>query len=227
VEQRGALEHLLQEDSRQIGISIDPEQTQLFLVYLKQLQAWNESFNLTAITKDEEIIVKHFIDSLAVLKAVNIEPGSHILDIGTGAGFPGIPLKILRPDLCLTLVEPVQKKISFLRFLLGLLRLKGVDVFHGTVELFSHARPQATAFNYITTRALNPSLVFSTAQDLLNEDGKAIIYSARPLDRDSVHRDWVLDSEYTFELPHDHGSRTISAYSHRLNLSPLTVPRGT
>lgn len=227
MEQDGALEHLLQESLRELDLTIKPEQAQLFLAYLKQLKVWNQSINLTAITKDDEIIIKHFVDSLAALKAVNMGPGSHILDIGAGAGFPGIPLKIVRSDLCMTLIEPAHKKSSFLHFIVGLLRLKGVDVFQGTIELFSNTRPSETMFDYITTRALNPSLIFHAAKNLLNEDGKAIIYSARPLEKTSLSSDWNLESAYTFELPHAHGSRTISIFSHRGDSFSLAVPRGT
>lgn len=214
VEQRGALGHLLQESSKIIGVTIEPDQTRLFLVYLEQLKTWNQSFNLTAITKDEEIIVKHFIDSLAALQAVNIEPGSRVLDIGTGAGFPGIPLKIVRPDLCMTLIEPAHKKSAFLHFIVGLLRLKNVEVFQGTVELFRSTQRSAILYDYLTTRALNPSFIFQKAHNLLCECGKAIIYSAKPLDKNSFPEGWNFVSDYTFQLPHAHGSRTISVFSH-------------
>lgn len=227
MEQCGALEHLLHESSSAIGVTIEPIQAQLFLLFLQQLKIWNQSFNLTAITKDEEVIVKHFIDSLAALKAVSIGAGSHILDIGTGAGFPGIPLKIVRPDLCMTLVEPVHKKSAFLHFIVGLLRLKGVDVFQGTIERFNSTRPAAITYDYLTIRALNPSLIFEKAQNLLTECGKAIIYSARPLDRTLLPKDWNFVDNYTFELPHAHGSRTISIFSHGGDLSSHAVPRGT
>ena len=91
MEQHGTLEHLLHESSSEIGVEIEPDQARQFLLYLNQLNIWNQSFNLTAITKDDEVVVKHFIDSLAALKAVEIGTKAHILDIGTGAGFPGIP----------------------------------------------------------------------------------------------------------------------------------------
>ena len=92
------------------------------MVYLEQLQLWNQSFNLTSITLDDEIIIKHFVDSLAALKADEIMVGASLLDVGTGAGFPGIPLKIARLDLNITLVEPAKKKSAFLHFIVGLHR---------------------------------------------------------------------------------------------------------
>jgi len=227
VEQYGALEHLFHECSTEIGIPTEPDQVQLFLIYLKQLQLWNQSFNLTAITKDEDVIIKHFIDSLAVLKAVNIGQGSHILDVGAGAGFPGIPLKILRPDLFMTLVEPTHKKSAFLHFMVGVLRLKNVDLFQGTVERLIHSHRESTRYDYITARALNPSLIFHTAKKLLKSSGKAIIYSSKPLVSASIPNEWRFMSNYTFELPHAYGSRTISIFSHHGDSSSLTVPRGT
>ena len=227
MEQRGALEHLLLESSSEIGVPIEPDQAQQFLLYLKQLNIWNQSFNLTAITKDEEVIVKHFIDSLAALKAINIGTEAHILDIGTGAGFPGIPLKIVRPDLSITLVEPVHKKSAFLHFIVGLLQLKCVNVFQGTIERFNSARSVTMPYDYLTTRALNPSLIFQNAQNLLIEGGKAIIYSARPFDKTLLPNDWNFVGDYTFELPYAHGSRTITIFSHRGESSSHVVPRGT
>ncbi|MBX3349314.1 MAG: 16S rRNA (guanine(527)-N(7))-methyltransferase RsmG [Nitrospira sp.] len=227
MEQLGALEHLLHESSRQIGVPIEPDQAQRFLLYLKQLNIWNQSFNLTAITKDEEVIVKHFIDSLAALKAVNIGTNAHILDIGAGAGFPGIPLKIVRPDLCITLVEPAQKKSAFLHFIVGLLQLTCVDVFQGTIERFNSTRPVPITYDYLTTRALNPSLIFQKARNLLVKEGKAIIYSVRPFDRTLLPSDWHFVDDYTFELPYAYGPRTITIFSYRDELSPHVVPRGT
>jgi 16S rRNA (guanine527-N7)-methyltransferase len=103
------------------------------MVYLEQLQLWNQSFNLTSITLADEIIIKHFVDSLAALRADDIRVGARLLDVGTGAGFPGIPLKIARLDLNITLVEPARKKSSFLRFIIGLLRLENINLFDGTL----------------------------------------------------------------------------------------------
>ena len=213
VEQVSDPQLLLLEESKEIGVPLNPEQTHLFMLYLKQLKLWNRSFNLTAITQDEDIIIKHFIDSLAALRAVKIDLGSRLLDIGTGAGFPGIPLKILRPDLGITLIEPAHKKSSFLHFIIGLLQLHGVDVFSGTLDAFMKRSAQPPLFDYITTRALNSEVIFQHGKSLLTEGGKAILYSARPADKSPLPSKWNFVNEYSFELPKAYGTRMISIFS--------------
>ncbi|NJN70131.1 MAG: hypothetical protein HC801_07560 [Nitrospira sp.] len=113
MEQEIALPSLIHECSTNIGITLSSEQVRLFIEYLRHLQTWNRSINLTTIISDEEIVVKHFVDSFAALNAVSINSGSRLLDVGTGAGFPGVPLKIVRPDLSITLIEPSHKKLPF------------------------------------------------------------------------------------------------------------------
>jgi 16S rRNA (guanine527-N7)-methyltransferase len=213
VEQVSSLRVLLQESATEIGVPIDTEQTRLFMVYLKQLKLWNQSFNLTAITQDDDIVIKHFVDSLAALKVERIREKSRLLDIGTGAGFPGIPLKIVRPDLGVTLLEPAQKKSSFLRFITGFLRLEKVEVFQGTMDLFMNQRQGESSYEYITTRALAPAVIFQQGKKLLTEAGKAIIYSANPIGKPHLPSNWNLLTEYTFELPKSYGTRTISIFS--------------
>ena len=102
----------------------------LFDLYLQELLEWNKKFNLTAVTDPEEIKVRHFEDSLSVLEAVELSSQS-VLDIGPGAGFPGIPLKIVRPNIKLTLLESTRKKTEFLKHLVEVLGLKEVEVVWG------------------------------------------------------------------------------------------------
>jgi 16S rRNA (guanine527-N7)-methyltransferase len=116
------------------GISLDRDQIRAFESYLDFLLEWNQRINLTAITDPEEIWRKHFLDSLSCLKAI---PGScdlRLIDIGTGAGFPGIPLKIAVPEIQLTLVDSVGKKAEFCRLLSAHLRLRDVTILHARAE---------------------------------------------------------------------------------------------
>ena len=201
---------LLQESSEEIGVPLSTAQVQQFMVYLKQLQLWNQSFNLTSITLDDEIIIKHFVDSLAALRAGDIRPRSKLLDVGTGAGFPGIPLKIARLDLNVTLVEPARKKSSFLHFIIGLLRLESVDIFDGTLERFLNECQPHGSFDYLTTRALKHDVVLQDGVRLLREGGKVILYSSQPINQSDLPSNWLLISEYTFQLQKGYGQRAIS-----------------
>ena len=103
----------------QHGFPLAPVQLDQFVTYWRELKHWNSRLNLTSIRGDQEIIVKHFLDSLSVLQCFDIKPGDLVIDIGTGAGFPGLPIKIYIPDIQLALVEPSSKKVSFLRFLIS------------------------------------------------------------------------------------------------------------
>lgn len=213
MEQESSLSSLLQESSAEIGAPLNSEQVELFMVYLQQLQTWNQSFNLTRITVNEEIVIKHFVDSLAALMATDIEVGSQLLDVGTGAGFPGIPLKIARPDLRITLLEPVKKKSSFLHFIVGLLRLEKVDICDITLDRFIGIRHVKKSFDYITTRALNHALVLRAGTSVVRQGGRAIIYSSQSIEKSYDFTEWRLINEHTFDLPGEYGHRTISIFS--------------
>ena len=109
----------LQQTLLQHGFPLELVQLDQFVTYWRELKRWNSRMNLTSIREDPEIIVKHFLDSLSVLQYFDIKPGDSVIDIGTGAGFPGLPIKIYIPDIKLVLVEPSLKKVSFLRFLIS------------------------------------------------------------------------------------------------------------
>ena len=109
----------LQQTLLQHGFPLEPVQLDQFVTYWRELKRWNSRMNLTSIRGDREIIIKHFLDSLSVLQCFDIKPGDSVIDIGTGAGFPGLPIKIYIPDIELILVEPSLKKVSFLRFLIS------------------------------------------------------------------------------------------------------------
>lgn len=225
MEQATSLASLLRASSAEIGVQLRDEQIRQFMTYLDQLRDWNRSVNLTGITVDHEIIVKHFVDSLAGLRAEEIREGARVLDVGTGAGFPGIPLKIARQDLSLTLIESVQKKIAFLHFLVGLLRLERITILHGTLERFL-VEPSSSLFDYITTRALRPDVILRNGMRLLSPDGKVILYLTRPLTSSELDNNWSVANECRFNLPQGFGQRVISVLSAVRGLA-IDVPRGT
>jgi 16S rRNA (guanine527-N7)-methyltransferase len=210
VEQSSSPSLLLQESSAEIGVPLSAEQVRHFMVYLEQLQIWNQSFNLTRITLIDEIIIKHFVDSLAALQAEDVKVGARFLDVGTGAGFPGIPLKLARLDMHMTLVEPVAKKVSFLRFIIGLLQLENIDIFSGTLERFMNERMPYGSFDYLATRALKHGLILKDGQKLLRQGGKAILFSSQPIPLSDLSSNWSLLREHTFQLQNGYGQRVIS-----------------
>lgn len=209
MEQSNRHSFLLEKYLDQIGIRLQTDQLDKFMVYLQHLQTWNRSVNLTGITGDEEIVIKHFVDSLSVLTAEQFKQGSSLLDVGTGAGFPGLPLKIARGDLRITLVEPVQKKVSFLYLIVGLLRLEGVHIFYGTLEQFISRSEPGFAYDYITTRALKYDVILRWGPRLIGEGGKVIIYSSQQVDPEQL-KGWSFVTQREFDLPAGFGHRVIS-----------------
>jgi 16S rRNA (guanine527-N7)-methyltransferase len=170
VEQERALRDFLVTAVDGLGISLTDQQARQFLVYLSQLLTWNRTTNLTSITDPHEVIVKHFVDSLTALNAVNFPFQGVVVDVGTGAGFPGIPLKLVRDDLRLILVEPSLKKCSFLRSIVGTLRLEAVSVFAGTLDEFALQEPRPLA-DVVLVRALRVDVIASPAALALKTNG--------------------------------------------------------
>lgn len=114
------------------NFNLSENQINQFLIYMDFLLEENQKYNLTAITEKEEVVIKHFVDS--VLPLAEIPQGATVIDVGTGAGFPGVPLKILRPDIKLTLLDSLQKRINFLNCLLTKLAIADVTTIHARAE---------------------------------------------------------------------------------------------
>lgn len=153
---------LLKEGLNQIGFSYSEEQIKTFMTFLSELKKWNRAYNLTGLKSDEDIIIKHFLDSLLYLKVILVYPvrkqknstvvnALKIADAGTGAGFPGIPIKIMRPEIDITLIESSKKKTAFLRHILRVLSLNGVKVLDERVE--NLGRKYEKTYDVIVSRA--------------------------------------------------------------------------
>ena len=129
---KARLKDLLRQGSQEVGVSLEDLQIDLFGLYLQELLEWNKTFNLSGIRDPEDIVIKHFVDSLTPLPY--LEPFGRLLDIGPGAGFPSIPLKIAAPGLQVQLVEANRKKVSFLKHIIRTLKLESVMVIQSRIE---------------------------------------------------------------------------------------------
>jgi 16S rRNA (guanine527-N7)-methyltransferase len=137
----------------ELGIEVSPEQARAMSIHARELLQWNRVSNLTAITDSVEVAIKHHVDSLA---AVNMIPqGAQVLDAGAGGGFPGLPIKIVRPDLSITLVDSVRKKTSFLNYTIGKLKLSNIQAVHGRLEDLGAQSAYRAKFDVVICRALS------------------------------------------------------------------------
>lgn len=195
--------------ARELGLTIGESHAEQFVRYLTHLLTWNKTINLTAIIDSKEIIIKHFIDSLSALVATNFRQDSRVLDVGSGGGFPGIPLKIVRPDIQLTLVESVQKKCSFLNSVIGLLQLRGVSIFAGTIEQYSK-RALNHSIDTVVLRALKFDDIQKYIPALLTPKGKVILYRTSAIENHEIGEEFHRSNEKILLLPHGSGNRVIT-----------------
>jgi 16S rRNA (guanine527-N7)-methyltransferase len=126
------LETLLREGAGEYGVNMDGRMTLAFMLYKSLLLEWNEKINLTAIEEDRDVIVKHFVDSLSIVPF--LKDVHNIVDVGTGAGFPGIPLKIVLPSLEVVLLDSLDKRVGFLNTVISSLQLRGISAVHSRAE---------------------------------------------------------------------------------------------
>jgi 16S rRNA (guanine527-N7)-methyltransferase len=142
------------EAKKHLGISISHEQNTKLSKYADLLVEWNQKINLTAIRGIEEIRIKHFLDALSCVLAFGDTPASSLIDLGTGAGFPGLPLKILYPEIRLTLVESVAKKTQFLSHIVQELDLNQVQVVNARAEIVGQQAPYREQYDWAVARAV-------------------------------------------------------------------------
>jgi 16S rRNA (guanine527-N7)-methyltransferase len=208
VEQERVLREFLTTSADGLGIRLTDQQAQQFLIYLSQLLTWNQKTNLTSITDPHEVISKHFVDSLTALNAYRFPVEGVVVDVGSGAGFPGIPLKIVRNDLRVVLVEPSLKKCSFLRSIVGTLKLNTVSVFSGSLEQYAAQEPLPMA-DAVVIRALRTEEIVGAAALILKPTGHLLLYQTQKTDA-HPSKAFRVESNHDFSLPMQQGRRVVT-----------------
>lgn len=217
------------EELKKIGIELSEKQIKQFFDYFSLLVEWNEKINLTSIIKEEDVYLKHFYDSLTLIKAINFKEHKTLCDVGTGAGFPGIPLKIVFPELEVTLIDSLQKRIKFLDIVIEKLELEKIKTIHDRIE--EYGKKHREKYNIVTARAVSSlnvlleytiSLVTvngyfiamkSTYQEELEKSKKAIELL-------NVKVEHVI----TFELPIENSLRSLILFK-KIEKTNLKYPR--
>ena len=159
----------------QFGIRLNTRQLEAFGEYAAELQTWNQRFNLTSVTDRAQIEIKHFLDSLSCLMVMRPRPGDRIIDIGTGAGFPGIPIRIACPQVHMVLVESIGKKAQFCQHIVDELQLTNVAVIHSRAEQVGRLPEYRETFDWAVARAVAklPTLL-EYLLPLVKVDGRTI-----------------------------------------------------
>lgn len=171
-----------QSDLQEMDITLTDKQISQFLVYYEMLTEWNQSVNLTAITEYQDVVKKHFIDSLSLVKVYDVKSRSSVIDVGTGAGFPGLALKIAFPEMELTLLDSLNKRIHFLDAVIERLELFGIETLHGRAEDYARQDTYREQFDLCVSRAVaNLSTLSEYCLPFVKKDGLFISYKSEKI----------------------------------------------
>jgi 16S rRNA (guanine527-N7)-methyltransferase len=177
---------LIIDGARAFDLDLDHRHTELFATHATELLHWNNTINLTTITDPFDVAVKHYVDSLAPARLIS--PGATLLDIGSGGGFPGIPLKVVSPSLVVTLVDASRKRVNFLKHVIRTLSLEGVEALHIRAEDLAAEPAYNNRFDFIISRALADLKSFTRhGLPLLSEQGLMIALKGK-MDQTEVEK---------------------------------------
>lgn len=224
---------------KEINISLEKRQACQLLDYYNLLIEWNEKINLTSITEFEDVCIKHFSDSMSLVKMFSSKEemieyfkDKSLIDVGTGAGFPGIVLKILMPDLDITLMDSLDKRIKFLNLVIERLGLTKIKTVHGRVEDFAHKAEFREQYDFATARAVASLPVLSEyCIPFVKPGGRFISYKSEKAEEEILNSEKALSilggkvsSKITFTLPQSDLGRTLIIIE-KENNTPKNYPR--
>ncbi|AXI11043.1 16S rRNA (guanine(527)-N(7))-methyltransferase RsmG [Oceanobacillus sp. 143] len=214
------------------GIELNAKQREQFATYYHTLVEWNEKINLTALTSEEDVYLKHFYDSISAAFYYDFTKEQSICDVGAGAGFPSIPLKICFPNLKVTIVDSLQKRIGFLNHLAAQLELTNVAFYHDRAETFGKNSDTRESFDIVTARAVaRMSVLSELCLPLVKKDGVFIAMKGAQADEELENGMQAIeilggeiDKTYTFTLPQEESERSIVIVNKRRK-TPKKYPR--
>ena len=177
--------NLLKEKACEIGIELNDHQIQQFNEFYEMMVEWNKVMNLTGITEYNEVVEKHFIDSLSITKVMDMRQIKRVIDVGTGAGFPGIPLKIAYPHLEVTLLDSLNKRIKFLNAVIEQTELKKITTIHGRAEDYAKQKIYREKYDLCVSRAVaNLATLSEYCLPYVSVNGKFISYKSGEIDKE-------------------------------------------
>ena len=220
----------MQEKSKILGFDFSVEQISKFYKYMNMLIEWNEKINLTAIIEPNEIILKHFIDSLTIYK--DIPNKSSVVDVGTGAGFPSIPIKIVFPNLKFTLVDSLNKRIKFLNEVIDQLQLSDCTAVHGRAEDLAKNSSYREQYDFCVSRAVaNLSTLCEYCMPYVKVGGRFVSYKSEKITEEALNAKHAIsvlggkfEKQVEFTLPDSDIYRNIYIIQ-KEKITPKKYPR--
>lgn len=219
-------------DIEDLGLSISDYQLDQFMRYYEILTEWNSFMNLTAITEFDEVCKKHFVDSVSLCKAFDLSKEQTLIDVGTGAGFPGIPLKIMFPSLKITLLDSLGKRIKFLNEVISVLGLEKVEAIHGRAEDYAKPALLREKFDICVSRAVaNLTTLSEYCLPFVKKGGYFVSYKSDRISEEknvaqhAIHiLGGAIDREVDFSLPDSDIYRNLCIIKKERN-TPSKYPR--